>query len=794
MPPDRLAAAGVLGGLRQRTWSVLTVCAFLVPAAACAAGPMFAEASANAAFDARRAAVPATARQDDAPVVRLSADTGPKSLDQQSVLTEMRAIPGLRQTTLTGQSVGAEVVRPVFWESTVSVRGKSDRARLYAVENPRSELTAVGRTAPGDGIWLPAPLAGEIGAEPGDELVVTVRFRIDGKPRRTTVPMAGAYAVDGRLPAGRTWALRRFDTPGDTEFRTLASYLLIGDVPTVEKLANALGDQILWSTEATLKPGATLAEAETTARRIEDVRRRYASARTPDGNPDNPLSLRFASGIGRIAAAAEATNHAVAQRTRPVEWAAIVIGLASVLAVVLLSIRRRERELRHAVAVGISPIRVGGLWLLEHFLPAVLGAALGWVVAWQLVVRFGPPGRLVESLAPAGWAAAAATAGGLLTVAGVSGAAAFRRVRPAPPATLRRALPWGLLVVVAAIVAVAGLSGASGTGGGVDLLVPLLVLAAAAVIAGRLTSVRRTSSSAAPRRPAVWLAARRLRSGGAERRVAIVVITTGLGMLLFALSALQSTATSADDRVAVAAGAEGVATLDGSWQLDPQAVLVPEGGPNGEAPPEGPVPGVRTPPLPPGNTVVWRVDATTPLDDTPRDVLLVDPARFREVALWGHGADLAAARAAVALLDRKPGEDDPIPAIAVADPGSAGLDTIAVTVGYSPQVLELVARVPAFPGMQDRPMYVVAAEPVYAKVGPADPRLRPRSGLDQNPLFARTYLWSSAAWTGSSRRRECSRNASRRPRNSGRATCTWPPAGPAATSSPSPATWRCSPS
>ncbi len=89
VPPDRLATAAVLGGVRQRAWSVLILSAFLVLAAACAAVPMFAEASGNAAFQARRDAVPVTARQDDAAVVRLSADAGPKSLDQQSVLSEL---------------------------------------------------------------------------------------------------------------------------------------------------------------------------------------------------------------------------------------------------------------------------------------------------------------------------------------------------------------------------------------------------------------------------------------------------------------------------------------------------------------------------------------------------------------------------------------------------------------------------------------------------------------------------------------------------------------------------------
>ena len=123
MPGDRLTAAAVLGGLRQRAWSVLTVTAFLVLSAAGAAAPMFAEASDNAAFDVLRDSVPATARQNDAPVVRLSAPIGPSRLDQQRVLDDFREIRHLTEPNLTGGSVGAELAYPDFWGSYATLGG-----------------------------------------------------------------------------------------------------------------------------------------------------------------------------------------------------------------------------------------------------------------------------------------------------------------------------------------------------------------------------------------------------------------------------------------------------------------------------------------------------------------------------------------------------------------------------------------------------------------------------------------------------------------------------------------------
>ncbi|WP_433300379.1 hypothetical protein ACQP2F_02930 [Actinoplanes sp. CA-030573] len=763
---DRLTAAALRSGVHQRSWSLLTLCAFLVLAAAGAAAPMFAEASDNATFQLRRDEIPATARQSDAAVVRLSADVGSKSADQQAVVGDMRKVPGLTAPDLTGGSIGAELATPRFWELTVAAGDRTDRGRFFVVGDPAGELVPVGAPATKDGLWLPEPMAESLGARPGDRITLTVVVGTQGESHRTTSTIAGFYAVDagGRLPAdvpgSNRWVLRHGDTPGDTEYETLPAYLLIGDVATVEPLAKAVDDQIFWSVEAALEPGVTLAEANRTAAAVEELRRDYATRQPPEG--DSPTAFRFASGIGRIVATARATTETVRQRTRPVEWAATGVGLASVLAVALLSARRRERELRHAVAVGIAPVRVGGLWLLETLLPAVLGAALGWLVAWQLVVRLGPPGAVEESLLPAATAAGLAALAGLVTVAGVGTAAAARRVRPVPPATVRRQPPWAPIIVVAALVAAGGLLGAGGPAGGIDLLVPLLVLAAVGVVAGRLPGLlaarrrtlpgllaaRRRTLPGTPRRAMLWLARRRLGSGGAERQLAVVVVTAGLGMLLFALSAVDSTADMAEDRVAVAAGAEAVAPLPGSYVLDKQAVSPPRTGPF-TPPPPGPVAGVRVPPLPAGNTIVWHTDVLSPIDNEQKDLLIIDPARFRDVALWGTGADLTAARQAVDLLLREPvAADRSVRMIAVADPASERLDSFPMKVGFESQDFTVAARVAAFPGMKGRPMFVAAADPLLGNLGVDDPRLKPLTEMPPGAAVAQASLWSAGGEAG----------------------------------------------
>jgi hypothetical protein len=50
--------------------------------------------------------------------------------------------------------------------------------------------------------------------------------------------------------------------------------------------------------------------------------------------------------------------------------------------------------------------------------------------------------------------------------------------------------------------------------------------------------------------------------------------------------------------------------------------------------------------------------------------------------------------------------------------------------------------------MRGRSLYVVAADPMFARLGVDDPRLRPRTELGPNLLFIQTFLWSSGGEPG----------------------------------------------
>jgi putative ABC transport system permease protein len=131
---------------------------------------------------------------------------------------------------------------------------------------------------------------------------------------------------------------------------------------------------------------------------------------------------------------------------------------------------------------------------------------------------------------------------------------------------------------------------------------------------------------------------------------------------------------------------------------------------------------------------------------------VIDPEKFLRVASWGRGDALAAARRAVGRLaavdpaTAVPGR--PIPAIVVGDADVAGIDDIPVDLIAWTGRLEVIAHLPSFPGLGNRPLYVVPDIVTFTHLGMFDPRLRARSGLPGPGLFVRTYLWTAAGTDG----------------------------------------------
>lgn len=754
--PVRLLGSGAGGALLAAAFALFAVTA--------AAPPLFTDSAGNAALAAQLRAVPGSASADTGPVVRV---VGSPRAQGDGARTLSR-IPGLGPTVTTASSIGVEL-HPLGPSGT-DVTGPSGTApaRLFGQARPASALVAASRTPTRQGLWLPVPVARAIGAGAGD----TVRVGRGTGAARVVVSttVAGLYRVssDGRSPAdppeSRLWARRRAVLPADSQFGSRPAYLMVGALDTVTELARTVGDDLLVAVEGRLDPPVpTLRQAMATSHAVE---RQVVLARdTPRTGPlPGPVRYQVLSGLPTL------VDHAAEVADRTTAWtstvgtAGLLLGLVTVLAAARLSVRRRAVEVRHGIGTGLRPAALGALAAAEALPVAALCAGLGLLGAWGLVAGVGPGPVTTARLGDAAVLAALSAAAGVLVTGAVTAVAGLRAARLAPDRPTV-AVPWEAGLAAVALTAAAGLwtGSTAGPPGALDLLVPVLVLAAAGAVGGRL--LPQLAGRFAPSRPVPALAARRLAAGGAAAVLVVTALTTGLGLLGYSLAAASSVRAVTDDRVAAHAGAQATAGLGPSWLLDPGAPRLPVPDPDALTGPDlTPVPGARVPPLPADETIVWRGRVTLPPEFGNVDLLVVDPARFADVAAWGGGvlrqargltSRLAAADATTARALRAGELSRAVPAIGVGDvlqrPGDRA--TISIGAAEAPDVpFRVLDVVPAFPGFGgDQPMVVVPADSFFLHLGELDPRVMPPehgARFTQASGFFRTELWSDRGEAG----------------------------------------------
>ena len=132
-------------------------------AAAASAGPLYAEAVADASLHRVLDAVPAGTDARDAALVRINGGIEPAKA-QVSFLTEALAdVPGLAPTRVTLQSVSTELHPRIYFDPVgpVLTKGRARApVRLFGVEDPADRLVVVARPPePVAGLWIPEPVA-----------------------------------------------------------------------------------------------------------------------------------------------------------------------------------------------------------------------------------------------------------------------------------------------------------------------------------------------------------------------------------------------------------------------------------------------------------------------------------------------------------------------------------------------------------------------------------------------------------------------------------------------------------
>jgi putative ABC transport system permease protein len=664
-------------------------------AAAAAASPLFVSASGSAAL--RTEIEHATPYGAGLYVAAPGAPNPPVELreptfeDRTAALAkEIESIPEV------GPLISTELLPGVI----ASLSGRPKRTVTVRPVSRTGSLRHVTRTAGGgDGVWLSNEAAKDLGAKPGDTLV------LDGGGPRARVRLAGIYTALYEEPPAPYWrALHNDIYPAPPEYVTPPTFL-IGDEATMTGLADRLAvDQIIGRWEAPLRPtDPVLSQAASIARRLDRIGARLQT-------PNNELydsficprcfrqTQEYTSALPRAVRAARTTTATVQGPIDLLAEAGALVALAVLGAVAAFALARRRVEMDFLFARGVGPGSVGARAVVEALVPVLAGGLLGFGLAFATVELAGPQGGIDHrALRDAARAVAIAVAVGLVLVGITTGTLYASRTRPTAAARRRRSVPWELPVLAAAAWCLYRLldSGALSAGSeGVArpsvylLLFPILAVAGVAGLAARALvravrlwrarTVRRSSD-------ATYLAAHRL--AAAPRLLVLLVTASALALGIFVysetvVSSYRSTVRSAS-LLSTGADVKGLTSFDRET-------------------PDLPVPVTKVTKLYSSGTIV--------LGGVPTDVLAVEPETFAETAYWDGRF---ASRSLDSMLADLTKGGSPLPVVVVGAPRDAS--SLRLPGGSIP--VRAVATARAFPGMsRDHALVVVAQKPFVAAV------------------------------------------------------------------------------
>ena len=559
-------------------------------------------------------------------------------------------------------------------------------ARLFTRDGATARITPVGPRVAGRGIWVPQLLATQLQVRAGD----TVRI---GAPNAPPVRVVGVYrnlfeSYDRAYWCSYTWL---FLNPSYGNDSTPPPLVITTDAATFTAIQDGYGGT---SAGVWVSPVDT---ADLTLTRARDVADRQHRAYEAFGAPERTDFATRNSGSGQMPRFVERTELIRDGLRGPV--LPIALG-GSLLALLLVGAAgsywadRRAREVRLLSSRGVGPGALAAKAALELALPALLGTAIGWLLARWLVTQLGPsslldPSAPAEAAVTAGIAALAGIAL-LALVAGLRSRAATERPVGARRSRLA-AVPWEVLLLVAALLCYLRLRGGDAvrTEEGIaqlNLLVvafPLLFLAGGAVLLVRLLALALPALSRRAGRlsPAWWLAVRRVTSSRVVSVVLLAAASTPIAMLVYAAGLTQTSQYTLDAKAQLYTGAPTTAQT-----LDPLR---------------------RTPGTDAVGTVVVRYlygKADGLSGDIP--VLAVDPDTFARTAFWDRRFADASLDDLMAAL-RSPTPAGTVPAIVVPE-GRDVRPTFDLELGSTRVKVDVVARARLFPGRRlPGPMIVV---------------------------------------------------------------------------------------
>ena len=633
---------------------------------------------------------------------------------------------------------------PIFGIATDPVlpskRGSSSTVRPIRLVARSNALAHVERLEGGGaGVWLADTTAEAMGVRPGERIYVGDDGGLrDPRPLR----VAGIYRSLHSRPNTPYWSAMYNEIYPQTPDAPIPEVFAIADETLVVDLAIRLGLRARIRTEWPLaSTNVTLAEAE----RIEG---RFRTLGHYANEPDHPFGhLISCEGCFRfdtldlntatsLPDALDLAHETVAMLRGPadlVSTAGLLVALAVLAAAGAFSIARRRVESGLLFARGMSASAVGAKAAVESLLPVVLGALVGFGVAYTLVASVGP-GHVAGDAVGRGAQLAALTIPVGIAALGLVAGLVYRRQEDATHGVgLASRLPWEIGALALAAFFFYGLESDGAFVGDPSkgaarpsialLLFPFFFIAGGAGLAARglpepLRSLRRRSGGFGP---AGYLAVRRV--AGATRLSLLLMVgcAVALGILVYAQAVVRSLdrAVVSKSLVSIGSDASGGTSADREIPSD----------------------------LPYPATVVIKMVEQGDLDGVPADVLAIDPATFADASHWEGRWASASLPSLVERLERDSGD-----ALAVVVTRNAPIDARILEVGGTAVPLEVVARAEAFPGMFKARPLVVASRPRLAEVfeaaGESDPTIRLGAQAEvwvkgENPRAAQALAASS---------------------------------------------------
>jgi len=448
-------------------------------------------------------------------------------------------------------------------QTTQVVRGaQTTGGRIFYRDGVTSQITPVGRTLSGPGIWLQAGMATRLNAPIGSR----VSFSISGEGQAAGFRVVGIYRNQDQEPVRPYWCsyTNLFQNPSYGNDSVPPPLVIATDANTFQAARDSYFGS---STDTWVSPAKTTDITLTQGRAIAD---KQAAAYAAAGVTPSQRLADLNSGSGQMPEFVERTSLTREGLRGPV--LPIALG-GSILALLLVGAAgsywadRRSREVRLLSSRGVGPGALALKAVLELALPAIVGTVAGWLLARWLVALLGPS-PLLDAAAP--WQAAitaliALVAGlGLLAlVAGLRSRAATER-----PVGARRGwttvVPWELLVLAAAAGCWLRLRGSDAVtlNGGIaqiNLLVvafPLLFLAGAAVLIVRLLALLlpRVGRSAGRLSPAWYLATRRVTASRVISVILLAAASLPIAMLVYAATLTRTSQYTLDAKAGLING------------------------------------------------------------------------------------------------------------------------------------------------------------------------------------------------------------------------------------------------